>query len=146
MLNTVRVLCVAIAFAGTCTSRPGWAQEQKGPQTAPPFDISGTWEFHVRSDNKITGNPVFTFKQEGTRLTGQYRGLFGEAPVEGKVEGSVVSFSFVSRSQGQQAVIAYSGAIERVAGKESMSGTIDFGGLMGGSWTANRRAAKRPRG
>ena len=67
-------------------------------------------------------------------------------PVEGKVEGSVVSFSFVGRSQGQQAVIAYSGAIERVAGKESMSGTIDFGGLMGGSWTANRRAAKRPRG
>jgi hypothetical protein len=146
MSNTLRVLCAAIAFAGTGTSTVGRAQEQKGPQTAQPFDISGVWEFHVRSDNKLTGNPVFTFKQEGTRLSGQYRGLFGEAPVEGKVEGSAVRFSFVGKSQGQQAVIAYSGAIERVAGKESMSGKIDFGGLMGGSWTANRRAAKKPRG
>jgi hypothetical protein len=145
MLNTPRVLCATVALAATCTSTPGWAQEQRGGRTAPPFDISGAWEFHVRADNKITGNPVFTFKQDGARLTGRYHGLFGEAPVEGKVVGSAVSFSFVGRSQGQQAVIAYSGAIERVAGKESMSGKIDFGGLMGGTWTANRRPAKRPR-
>jgi hypothetical protein len=56
------------------------------------IDISGAWMFTVETDQG-TGSPEFTFKQEGEKLTGIYRGMFGEAPVEGKVTGNKIEFS-----------------------------------------------------
>ena len=48
-------------------------------------DVSGKWKAEV----DVTGNsatPEFTFKQDGGKLSGTYKGMLGEAPVTGTVE------------------------------------------------------------
>ena len=56
-----------------------------------------------------TGEPVFTLKQDGDKITGRYKGSFGEHDVTGKVTGEKVEFEF-STDQGK---IAYTGTIDR---------------------------------
>lgn len=106
------------------------AQERS---TSASADISGAWVFTVETDQG-SGSPTFTFKQEGEKLTGTYKGLFGEAPLEGTVKGKEVKFSFKVDAQGVEAVISYSGAIEG----SSMKGTAKLGDLGSGTWTAKR--------
>jgi hypothetical protein len=97
-------------------------------------DISGAWVFTVETDQG-TGSPEFTFKQEGQKLTGTYRGMFGEAPVEGKVAGNEVEFSFKVSAQGLEGTITYSGTIEG----DAMKGTVKLGDFGSGTWTAKRK-------
>jgi len=40
-------------------------------------NVTGAWLFQVETPNG-TGSPTFNFKQEGEKLTGQYKGAFGE--------------------------------------------------------------------
>ena len=64
-------------------------------------DITGAWEFNVETDMG-SGNPSFTFKQDGTKLTGDYSGQLGSAPLTGTVEGDKVEFTFRSLSGWRQ--------------------------------------------
>src|SRR5678816_27545 len=52
-------------------------------------DVTGTWDFQVETPQG-SGTPVFTFKQEGEKLTGQYKGLLGEAALTGTVKGNEI--------------------------------------------------------
>ena len=45
-------------------------------------DVTGTWDFSVDLDAG-SGNPTFTFKQSGEKLTGHYSGALGEADLAG---------------------------------------------------------------
>jgi hypothetical protein len=109
-------------------------QEEKPPATSDKIDITGTWVFTVETDAG-TGSPTFTFKQEGEKLTGTYKGMFGEAPIEGTLKGNTINFSFKVIAQGIEATIVYSGTVE----KDSMKGTVKLGDLASGTWTAKRK-------
>ena len=54
-------------------------------------NISGVWNAAVETAQG-TGNPVFTFKQEGEKLTGTYKGTFGEAPLTGTIKATTSAF------------------------------------------------------
>jgi hypothetical protein len=94
-------------------------------------DISGSWKFTVETDAG-SGNPSFTFKQDGEKLTGTYKGLFGEAKVAGTVKGSAVEFSFEAQGSGK---VTYKGTVD---GANKMSGTVTLADVGSGKWTATK--------
>lgn len=97
-------------------------------------NVTGEWDFTVTTDQG-SGNPSFTFKQDGDKLTGKYTGTFGAADLTGTVKGNAIEFSFTADLQGQQTPIAYKGTVE----KNTMKGTLDIGGMLTGTFTATRK-------
>lgn len=98
-------------------------------------DITGSWDFAVETPQG-SGNPAFTFKQDGEKLTGTYSGLFGKAEVAGTVKGDAVEFAFEVSGQGQTAKMRYTGKIESPT---KMKGDVSLGDLGNGTWTASRK-------
>ena len=98
-------------------------------------DVSGAWAFTVETPAG-SGTPSFTFKQEGEKLTGQYKGAFGEAPLTGSVKGNKIDFSVKVQVEGQDATINYTGTVEKDG---TMKGTVTLGDLGSGTWTAKRQ-------
>jgi hypothetical protein len=105
------------------------------PLAAQTTDISGEWVFDVSTDQG-SGSPTFTLKQDGEKLTGTYKGLFGEAALNGSVTGKALKFSFTANAQGNELVITYDGEIES---NDSLKGTVDFGGMGTGTFTGKRK-------
>lgn len=97
-------------------------------------DISGKWAFTVELDMG-TGNPVFTFKQDGEKLTGTYSGAAGESDLTGSVKGEQVEWKFIARYEGVDYDVVYEGTIES---GDAMKGTCLYGGQLSGTWTAKR--------
>lgn len=98
-------------------------------------DLTGKWVFTVQTDAG-SGNPTFTLKQEGEKLTGKYSGLFGEADVTGSVKGNDFTFSFSADAQGTKVDNTYKGTIEN---KDSLKGTVSIAGVGEGTFTAKRQ-------
>jgi len=114
------------------------APNSPAPAAAPAdkSDVSGAWAFQVETPAG-SGTPTFTFKQEGEKLTGQYKGAFGEAPLTGTVKGNKIDFSIKVQAQGQEATINYTGTVEKDG---TMKGTVNLGADIGsGTWTAKRQ-------
>ena len=97
-------------------------------------NVTGEWAFTVTTDQG-GGNPTFTFKQDGEKLTGKYSGTFGSADLTGTVKGNAIQFSFTADVQGQQAPITYKGTVE----KNTMKGTLDIAGMVNGTFTATKK-------
>jgi hypothetical protein len=97
-------------------------------------NITGKWVFEVQTDQG-SGSPVFTFKQDGEKLTGRYQGTFGEADLTGTVKGAAVAFSFKADAQGTAVEITYKGTVE----KDTIKGTLDLGGLATGTFSGKRQ-------
>lgn len=98
------------------------------------IDITGIWNFEVDIAG-TQGSPVITFKQDGEKLTGKYKGQFGEKDITGKVKGKEIEFSFEIQDD---AKAVYTGTIE----KETMKGKADYAGQAAGDWTAKKAPAK----
>jgi len=113
------------------------APSSPAPAAAPAdkTDVSGAWAFNVETPAGA-GTPTFTFKQEGEKLTGQYKGAFGEAPVTGTVKGNKIDFTIKVQAEGQEATIAYTGTVEKDG---TMKGTVNLGEIGSGTWTAKRK-------
>jgi hypothetical protein len=79
-----------------------------------------------------TGKPVFTFKQDGEKLSGKYKGQFGEADVTGTLKGDAIEWSF--ETQGVK--IVYKGTVD----KDTMKGQADYAGQATGDWKAKKKA------
>jgi hypothetical protein len=94
-------------------------------------DVSGEWEAKVDIAGNA-GTPTFTFKQDGDKLTGKYKGQFGEADLKGAVKGDEIEFSFEIQA-GAEA--KYKGKLED--GK--LTGTCDYAGQADGTWTAEKK-------
>jgi hypothetical protein len=106
-----------------------------GGQSSGAANISGAWDFTVETSGG-SGSPSFTFKQEGEKLTGTYKGQFGEAPLTGTVKGDDVKFAINISAQGQSLTVVYTG---KVTGKDSMKGTVALGELGEGTWSGKRK-------
>ena len=105
------------------------------PATPGPVgSITGTWNGTVET-SQGTGSPVFTFKQEGEKLTGTYKGQLGEAPLTGTLKGNDISFSFKLNFQGEEFTITYTGKVEG----NNMKGKAMLGQLGEANWTAKKQ-------
>lgn len=109
------------------------------PATAAPqaggINVTGDWNVSVET-SAGSGNPSFTFKQDGENLTGTYKGQLGEGPLTGTVKGSDIKFTIKLNAQGQDLTIVYTGTIES---KDSMKGKVMLGELGEGTWTGKRK-------
>ncbi len=94
-------------------------------------DITGKWSFEVTTDQG-SGTPSFEFKQTGEKLTGTYKGQFGESKLEGSVKGNAVEF-IISNETGK---ITYSGAVESAT---SMKGKVDIAGMATGTFIGTKQ-------
>ncbi|MBO0799209.1 MAG: hypothetical protein J2P31_10360, partial [Blastocatellia bacterium] len=120
----------ASASAGAASSTAASAAE---PKSAEKIDLTGAWTFQVDTQAG-SGNPTFTFKQEGEKLTGKYKGAFGEADLTGTVKGDQVEFSF--KVSGQiEGTVTYTGTTD---GKE-IKGKTKLAELGEGTFTAKRQ-------
>lgn len=116
---TRRLVLVLLAAAGLATAA----------------DLTGTWEAEVQAMGGA-GNPTFVLKQDGEKLTGSYRGLFGEAKVAGTVKDGAVEFEFKASYEGQALEAKFKGVLD---GADRMKGSVTYAGLGDGTWTAKRR-------
>lgn len=120
--TTLLTVCaVTVVLSGTVLAQKG-------------TDVTGEWNFTVTTDQG-GGNPTFTFKQEGEKLTGKYTGTFGSADLTGTVKGNAIQFTFTADIQGQQAPITYKGTVE----KNTMKGTLDIAGMATGTFTGTKK-------
>jgi len=104
-------------------------------QSSGGTNISGAWDVTVETSGG-SGSPTFTFKQDGEKLTGMYKGQFGEAPLTGTVKGDDVNFTINISAQGQSMTVVYKG---KITGKDSMKGTVALGELGEGTWSGKRK-------
>lgn len=95
-------------------------------------DISGTWNVNVQTDMG-SGTPVFVLKQNAEKLSGNYTGSLGEAPVTGTVKGQDVTIEI----EIQGAKIIYTGKLDAEGRK--MEGKVDLAGMASGTFTATRK-------
>ncbi|MBI2927540.1 MAG: ThuA domain-containing protein [Verrucomicrobia bacterium] len=103
------------------------------PADAP--NITGHWRFKVET-SAGSGSPTFTFVHAGQNLIGTYSGFFGEAELSGSVsKDQNVRFSFRVSRDGQEGTVTYTGKVESPT---AMKGTVKFGDLGEGTWTATK--------
>ena len=98
-------------------------------------DITGNWKASAEGPNGPMER-TFTFKQEGTKLTGETTSsMLGKSTItDGKVEGDTVTFSITADFNGQSMKIAYSG---KISGNE-IKMKSDAGGNSF-EWTAKKQ-------
>ena len=101
-------------------------------------DISGNWKATAEGPNGALER-TFTFKQDGTKLTGETTSSFtGKSTItDGKVEGDTVTFTIMAKIGDQDVKLNYKG---KIAG-----GEIKFTSEMAGGggnppieWTAKK--------
>src|SRR3954469_12510866 len=97
-------------------------------------DVTGKWAFNVET-SAGAGQPNFTFKQDGEKLTGHYTGTFGEADLTGTVKGSDITFSFTVDAQGNSLKETYTGTVD----KDTMKGKLSIEGVGEGTFTGKRQ-------
>ena len=96
-------------------------------------NVTGEWDFAVETQAG-TGTPHFSLKQDGTNVTGHYKGQLGEAPVTGTVKGNELTINFKVNAQGTDLAITYSGTVDG----SSIKGKVSLGELGEGSFTGKK--------
>ena len=93
-------------------------------------DMTGTWTLDVTSAGG-TGSPVFELKQDGDKLSGTYKGRWGEAPATGTVKDDdfVINYSLGGVN------VVYKGKVDG----NKVSGKVDFGGQGEGTFTGVKK-------
>lgn len=128
---------------GTLTAGEGFqldwtARRAQGPPPEKPpatqIDLTGTWGLEVVTPAG-SGTPTVVLKQEGGKLTGQYSGQLGEAPVTGTIKGHEFSFSFTVTVEGNTGSVIYTGTAEG----ETMKGTVTLGEMGEGTFTGKKK-------
>jgi hypothetical protein len=125
------VIASALLAAGISSAAD---EKAAAPAKCTP-NVTGTWNFTVVL-SEGSGNPVFTFKQDGEKLTGHYQGAFGEADVTGTIKACDITFCFKIGDQPEP--VTYSGTVEG----DSMKGKVTFGSYGGGTFTGTKEAKK----
>jgi hypothetical protein len=125
----------AATGAGSSATGPGSSAVAAAapPKSTGTIDITGAWVFQVETQAG-SGSPTFTFKQEGEKLTGKYKGMLGESDLTGTVKGDQVEFSFKVSGQ-VDGTVTYTGTTD---GKE-MKGKAKFAELGEGTFTAKKQ-------
>ena len=104
-----------------------------GAALAADANVAGEWDFTVETQAG-TGTPHFSLKQDGSNVTGTYKGQLGEAPVTGTVKGNELTINFKVNAQGTDLAITYTGTVDG----SSIKGKVSLGELGEGSFTGKK--------
>jgi hypothetical protein len=96
-------------------------------------NVAGEWDFNVETQAG-SGTPHFSLKQDGTSVTGNYKGALGEAPVTGTVKGNELTIKFKVNAQGTDLECTYTGTVDG----DSIKGKVQLGELGEGSFTGKK--------
>jgi hypothetical protein len=102
--------------------------------TAQKFDMTGEWAFEVQTDAGA-GSPSFVLKQTGDKVSGKYKGAFGEADVTGTASGKTFKLTFSADAQGTAVNVTYEGEFESAT---AVKGKLDIAGLGSGTFTGKK--------
>ena len=119
--------------AAASGAAPAPAAQSSGDKSGDKTDVTGAWNVTVETEAG-SGNPSFTLKQEGEKLTGRYKGMLGEFDVTGTVKGDKIEFSFKATGQVEGSV-NYAGTTD---GK-TMKGKVSLAGLGEGTFTGKKQ-------
>jgi hypothetical protein len=121
------------AKRATAAAASSAALAAAAPSSSDKVDLTGAWSVTVETDGG-SGNPSFTFKQEGEKLTGKYKGLLGESDLTGTVKGDKIEFSFKVSGQ-VEGVVTYTGTTD---GK-TMKGKVNLAGMGEGTFSGKKQ-------
>jgi hypothetical protein len=121
IIASITIITAAFMFAAILTV---------GAQST---NVTGNWKLTIETPNG-TGNPSVVFKQEGEKLTGTYKGRFGDSALEGSVKGKDIKFSFKVNAQGQEIQVEYAGTVDG----DTMKGKAKFGDMFEGNFTGKK--------
>ena len=96
-------------------------------------NVAGNWKLTFETPNG-PANPSLVLKQNGEKLTGTYKGRFGEFPLEGSVKGKEIKFTVKVNAQGQEFILEYAGAVE----SDTMKGKVKFGDMGDADFTGKK--------
>jgi hypothetical protein len=117
IITAMTIITAAFLFAASLTV---------GAQST---NVSGNWGLTFETPDG-PANPSLVLKQEGEKLTGKYKGQFGESPLEGAVKGKEIKFTVKVKAQGHEFLREYVGTIEdgMIKGKVKLGdmGEADF--------------------
>jgi hypothetical protein len=94
---------------------------------ADPANVAGTWTFKVTGDSG-NAEQTIVIKQDGTKITGTFKGPRQSGTIDGTVDGNNIKFHVTAR-----AGIDYTGTVDG----DTMKGTLAARGKTG-DWTATR--------
>lgn len=124
-MNSLRRMLLAASAAAVFLTTSAFAADA---------NVAGEWDMVVESPAG-TGTPHFSLKQEGSSLSGTYKGALGEAPVTGTVKGNAVTIKFHVEAQGMEMEVSYVGTVDGAA----MSGTVTLGDFGEGKFTGKKK-------
>ena len=96
-------------------------------------NVSGNWKLTLETPNG-PASPSLVLKQEAEKLTGTYKGRFGESPLEGTVKDKDIKFTVKVNAQGQEFQIEYAGVVEG----DTMKGKVKFGDFGEGTFSGKK--------
>lgn len=96
-------------------------------------NVAGEWDFTVETQAGA-GTPHFSLKQDGTAVTGNYKGALGEAPVTGTVKGNELTINFKVNAQGADLECTYTGTVDG----NTIKGKVTLGELGEGTFTGKK--------
>ena len=99
-----------------------------------PANVSGTWAMTVTS-KMGTNKPTAVLAQDGTHLTGTYKGRTGDTPLTGTVAGNHVQLDIPIRMMGRAMQLTYTGVVDG----DMMSGTTKMAQMGEGAFTGKRQ-------
>jgi hypothetical protein len=101
--------------------------------------VAGEWNLTVESPNGIA-TPTATIKQDGEKLTGTYKGRFGESPLTGTIKENAIKFTTDITTPNGVIALEYSGTVDG----DTMKGTASFASMGEAPFTGKRKAADAP--
>lgn len=131
-MHNIRILTLALA-ATLASMAPSFAQAPAEPKSA-QLDLTGTWGLEVVTQAG-TSHPTLVLKQDAERLSGQYSGELGEAPITGTIKGKEFSFAFTITREGAELTVVYSGT----ADGDAMTGTVNLAELGEGTFSGKKK-------
>ncbi len=114
---------------GAATAAAAPAQAASGA-----VNVTGAWSVEVET-SAGSGSPSFTFKQDGEKLTGHYKGQLGEADLTGTVKGGQIEFSYKLTGGQVEGTVVYTGTTD---GK-TMKGKVRLAELGEGTFTGKKQ-------
>lgn len=123
-MNSLRRMLLAASFAAVMLTTSVFAADA---------NVAGEWDLTVETQAGA-GNPHFSLKQDGTKISGTYKGMLGESPVTGTVKGNDISLSFEVNAQGTDLAVSYTGTVDGA----TMKGTVKMGDLGEGTFTGKK--------